>query len=100
MSRNSPAAKARKAANLEFFTEALDGFAGEYGIELQKFTEIHWRLTSGFAVIDVWPSTGKFYIKELPLGRGFASQERGGTLPKDYTKLDKFLKSLLLTETQ
>lgn len=97
MSKNSPAAKARKAANLEFFGEALEGFAGEYDIELQKFgLGIHWRLSGGFAVLDIWPTTGKFYIKELPIGRGFAAQERGGTLPKDYEKLDKFLKALLL----
>lgn len=101
MPRNSAAAQARKAANLEFFSEVLEGFAVEYDIELQKFgSGIHWRLSSGFAVLDVWPTTARFYIKELPLGRGFAAEERGGTLPKDHNKLDKFLTTLLLEAKQ
>jgi hypothetical protein len=100
MSHNSAAAKERKAKNLEFFSEALDGFAGEYDIELHKYGahERHWRLVSPAAVLDVWPTTGSYYIKEVPLGKGFAAEDRTGTLSKDYDELDKFLRLLLLTE--
>lgn len=97
MAKNSAAAKARKAANLEFFSEFMESFAGEYDIELKQFgVGIHWRLENGFAMLDVWPTTGKYYIKELPLGRGFAQQERSGIFSQDYEKLDTFFKALFV----
>lgn len=95
---NSPAARARKAANLEHWSAALEGFAGQYDdIELEVFgTGIHWRLSNTWATLDVWPTTGKYWIKDVPFGRGFSmkADERLGWLPWDYNKLDKFLKAL------
>ena len=95
MSKNSPAAQARKKLNLEHYGEALEGFAGQYDIDLQIFgSGIHWRLTNSFATLDVWPTTAKYYIKDVPMGRGFSTEFRIGKLPRDYTDLDKFLKGL------
>lgn len=89
--------KALKRSNLEHFAPALEGFAGEYDIELQVFGQgIHWRLTGGFAVLDIWPTTGKYWIKEVPFGKGFSTDDRSGVLPYNYLELDKFLRGLFL----
>lgn len=92
MSRNSAAARARKQANLEHYGLALEGFAGEHDLELHIFGEgVHWRLEGTMATLDVWPTTGKYWIKDVPLG---LTAHRSGHLPHDYNELDKFLTSL------
>lgn len=88
--------KADRRANHAYFTAALEGFAEEYGIELKKFNDdYHYRLFDDVsATIDIWPSTGKFYIKDIPMGRGFSTNERIGKLPRDYNELDSWLRAL------
>lgn len=91
---NSPEAKARKKANLQHWNEALEGFAGQYDIELFIFGNgIHYRLANAWSVLDCWPTTGKWYLKEVAMGRGFAKGDTG-YLPWDYNKLDTFLRSV------
>lgn len=89
--------KALKKSNLAHFSEALEGFCGEYDIDLQTFGGgIHWRLENGIAALDCWPTTGKYWIKEVPFGRGFSTEERSGVLPWNYLELDRFLRGLFL----
>lgn len=80
-------------ANLAFFEQALEGFAAQYEIELQIFGEfrLHWRLTGISATLDCWPTTGRYFIKEMPLG---CKEWRKGNLPHDYEELDGFLRGL------
>jgi len=83
-------------SNREFFEQALEGFAGQYDIELHIFGEerLHWRLQGVGATCDFWPTTGKFWVKDAPLN-GFAKKyQRSGYLRHDYNELDMFLKDL------
>jgi hypothetical protein len=79
--------------NLAFFEQALEGFAGEYSIDIKVFGDLrlHWRLSGLGCTLDCWPTTGKYWIKDMPIG---CKEWRKGTLPHDYTKLDEFLKGL------
>lgn len=93
-----PQNKAQKKSNLAHFSEALEGFCNQYDVDLQMFGEgIHWRLT-GQAVLDCWPTTGKFWIKELPFTAESTDEviERTGMLPYNYLELDRFLRGLFL----
>lgn len=92
MSRKNP----NGLANLSFFEPALEGFCSEYKIELQIFGDerLHWRLTGMSATLDCWPTTGKYWIKDLPLNGFMTTHERTGWLPYDYNRLDVFLREL------
>lgn len=94
MSRsNSPAAKARKKANHDHWGEALEGFAGQYELDFNVFGNgIHYRISNQWSTLDCWPTTGKYYVKEVAMGLGFFKGEIGH-LPWDYQKLDKFLRA-------
>ncbi len=83
-------------ANLEFFSQSLEGFANEYDIELHIFGEerLHWRLESLNAVCDFWPTTGKYWVKDTPLNGFMKKYSRSGYMKKDYNELDRFLKDL------
>lgn len=80
-------------ANFEHFTAGLETFAEEYGIDVKIFGEdgIHYRLTGICATLDCWPTTGRYWIKDIPLG---FKEYRKGILPDNYDDLDKFLRSL------
>jgi hypothetical protein len=96
MSKNSPATKAKKHANYDHTSVALEGFAQDHELELQIFGEgIHWRITGDWAVLDCWPTTGKYWVKQLPLKFEWL---RKGNLPWDYNKLDEFLRYLFVKE--
>jgi len=90
--------RAQKKLNVEHYVPALEGFAIDNDVDLQVFGDagIHWRLSGG-CVLDCWPTTGRFWIKELPLIRSTSHViERKGKLPWDYMELDKFLRRLFL----
>lgn len=65
-------------------TTILDSYAESRMIELAKYNDdLHYRLSDGFTCLDVWPSTGKFYVKETNYvkqleGTGRKMVERGG----------------------
>jgi hypothetical protein len=83
-------------ANLEFFSQSLEGFASQYDIELYIFGDerLHWRLIGLSTTCDFWPTTGKYWVKDPPLNEFMSRYQRSGYLDHDYNKLDKFLKIL------
>lgn len=81
---------------MSFFEQALEGFAGQYDIDLKIFGEfrLHWRLTGVCATLDAWPTTGRYWVKDVPLNGFMQKYDRKGFLPHDYNRLDEFLKAL------
>lgn len=69
-------------------TDNVKAYADSRTIELMEYNDgIHLRLTDGFTTIDIWPSTGKYWVKETNYyrqleGTGHSLVERGGE--KDY----------------
>jgi len=84
---------------MAFFEQALEGFAGQYDIKLQLFGELrlHWRLTGLCATLDIWPTTGRYWIKDMPIG---CKEWRKGYLPHNYDELDRFLKELFNVQSR
>lgn len=80
----------------DIFTQTLEGFAGEYDIDLQIFGDhgFHWRLNGVSAVCDFWPTTGKYWIKDPPLNGFMKKHGRTGRLPQSYNGLAKWLYDL------
>ena len=42
--------------------QTLRDYAESRTLELTEFTDIHTRLTDGYTVMDIWPTTGRYYI--------------------------------------
>jgi hypothetical protein len=88
MSRNN-----HKEPNKKFFGQAVLDFSVQYGIDLKIFgdDELHWRLTGASATLDIWPTTGKYWVKDVPLGYQGLRNEK---LPHDLDKLESFFRRL------
>lgn len=65
-------------------TKILEKYAESRSIELMKYNQdLHLRLTDGFTCLDVWPSTGKYYVKDTSYheqleGTGLSLVEKAG----------------------
>lgn len=92
MGRSNPA---RKAANKEHWGEVLEGFAGQYELELERYgaDELHWRLMGRDVIFDVWPTTGSYYIKDIKKGQADRMGETG-KLPWDHNATCQLLYKL------
>ncbi len=60
--------------------EIIRGYTSSRTIELQEFTDIHKRLTDGYTVIDIWPTTGKYWVSQTTYYQmtNAVIRERGG----------------------
>lgn len=83
---------------LEFFTDALIGFADYHSIGYETYNNgLHIRLFGKFTTLDVWPSTGKYYVLQVSLETGLSDRmHEKGIAPYDHKQLDQFLTELLL----
>lgn len=97
MSRNEQR-RARKQRSLEHYSEILEAFCEEYDVSLNVFGEgIHWRLENPHAILDCWPTTGKYWIKQTDIGVGLAGRmHEKGELPYECLPLVAFLEKLFL----
>lgn len=76
----------------------LKGYAKSRTIGLLTFSDIHTRLTDDYTVVDIWPTTGKYWVGKTSYHEMTDKriQERGGekgTIPVGadaiYDYLDK-----------
>lgn len=89
MSKNKSA-----AYNLDHWSQVLEGFAGQYDLKLEKYGDgIHWRLMTQAIVLDVWPTTGSYYVMNIKYGKADRMGEKG-KLPWPYDDACKFLYEL------
>lgn len=60
--------------------ESLKGYAASRTIELLAFSDIHTRLTDEYTVVDIWPTTGKYWVSKTSYHEMTDKriQERGG----------------------
>lgn len=48
-------------------------------MELVEFSNIHFRLTDEYTSMDIWPTTGRYYVTKTDyVGQGAKIIERGG----------------------
>lgn len=78
---------------------SLKTYANSRSLDLIEFTDIHTRLTdSGFTTVDVWPSTGSYYVLQTDYNeQGGNIVERGGEkgkLPIGQSNIWKYLDKL------
>lgn len=58
----------------------LKDYSNSRTIDLKMFSDIHCRLTDDFTILDVWPTTGKYFVLKTSYfemgGKGVV--EKGG----------------------
>lgn len=68
----------------ERLRKVLKKYADSRTLELFEYNDgIHTRITDGFTTIDIWPSTGKYWVKETNYyrqleGTGLSLVEKAG----------------------
>lgn len=83
-----------KAERFARVTPVLRRYARTNGFRHYAYNEeIHQRIVSPIVVMDFWPTTGKYYIKETDYSGSGALERAGetGWLPEKVSKIEPFL---------
>lgn len=85
----------RKRRN-DGLADIIRQYAGSCTLDLIEFTDIHFRLTDDYTVMDIWPTTGKYYISKTSYFQQTTKRitERAGekgTIPFGTTEINTFL---------
>lgn len=81
------------------YLEVLEAFAVQYGLDFKVFHITHLRLEGLTTIVDCWPTTGRYWVKQSGLGEGNHMGEKG-YLPRGYKELDARLSELFKRDVE